>query len=159
MADKLGPIKIEDARIVFRNFSGAEGQYNRAGDRNFAVVLDHPTAEKLMEDGWNIKYFKVREDDEDAEEPLPYIPVSVSYKNRPPSVTMLTSVGRTRLNEESIETLDWVDIAHVDVILNPYQWLVSGKSGVKAYLKTMFVTIDEDDLERKYANYDVTLEE
>jgi hypothetical protein len=34
--------------------------------------------------------------------------------------------------------------------VRPYAWDVNGKTGVKAYLKTLFVTIDEDALELKY---------
>lgn len=32
-------ILLEDVRIIFRNFAGREGMYNREGDRNFAVLL------------------------------------------------------------------------------------------------------------------------
>lgn len=142
------PVTIEDARLIFRNFAGRESEYNREGDRNFGVVLPMDIAKVMEEDGWNIKYLKPREEDE---EPLPWVQVSVSFKRRPPRVVMVTSRGRTTLPEELLEALDYADIASVDLILNPYNWVVSGRSGVKAYLKSLFVTIQEDELELKYS--------
>lgn len=139
---------VEDAQLVFRNFSGKESQYNRKGDRNFSVILDAATAEAMLKDGWNVKYLASRED---GEPDTPYISVAVNFNNRPPKVIMITSVNRTKLNEESIETLDWADIQTCDLIARAYEWEVNGKTGLKAYLQSMFVTIEEDALERKYA--------
>jgi len=142
-------LTFEDVRIVFRNFAGKEGQYNREGDRNFAVLLDEGMARHLEDTGWNVKYLKPRED---GDEPQPYLPVAVSYKGRPPRVVMITSKGRTPLDESQVEVLDWVEIKTVDLIVRPYDWVVNGKSGRKAYLQSIFVIIFEDALELKYAD-------
>lgn len=140
---------IEDARIIFRNFEGREGQYNRAGDRSFHILLDNDLASTLEEQGWNIKYLKPREE---GDEPTPHVEVVVSYKGRPPHIVMITSRGRNKLTDDEVEILDWVDIKTVDLMLNPYEWVVNGKTGTKAYLKSMYVTIQEDPLELKYGH-------
>jgi len=141
---------MEDAIIGFRNFSGIEGEFNRKGDRNFAVFLSPEQAEAMLRDGWNVKFLKVREE---GEEPQAYLQVSVSYneKAKPPRIVMVTSRNKTPLGEDMVENLDHVDIAMVDLILNPYHWNVSGKTGVKAYLNTMYITIEENYLDLKYA--------
>lgn len=146
--DDAKTFMIEDARLVFRNFSGKEGQYNREGDRNFAVILDAAVAEEMLADGWNVKFLSSREE---GEPDTPYIQVSVNFKNRPPRVIMITSASRNQLAEESVSVLDWAEIRVADLIARGYDWTVNGKSGTKAYLQSLFVTIEEDELERKYA--------
>lgn len=147
-----GTIVIEGARIIFRNFEGREGQYNRAGDRNFSVILPDELVKDLERDDWNVKYLNPREE---GDQPTPYLQVSVGYgKGRPPTVVMITSRGRTNLGEQEVELLDWADITNVDLIIRPYDWSVGGRGGRKAYLKSLFVTIQEDELELKYADVD-----
>ena len=142
---------VEEARIIFRNFQGKATEYNDAGQRNFGLILDALTADKLITDCWNVKFLKVREE---GDEPQAWLPVTVSYRNYPPKIVMITSKGRTELGDDMVEILDWADIKKIDVIVRPYHWTHRGEGGIKAYVKTMFVTINEDYLELKYANED-----
>lgn len=150
MSRNSNNVILEDVVIAFRNFEGKEDTYNRAGDRNFAILLDEERAAQMERDGWNVKYLKAREEDDI---PQAYIQVAVSYKSRPPKIGMVTSKGLTYLGEDEVEMLDWVDIEVADVTLNPYEWAVNGKSGVKAYLQTLFIKIEEDYLQQKWTAF------
>lgn len=143
----LGPVVLENRRIIFRNFSGEEGRFNAKGDRNFNVLLNHDEADGMAQDGWNVKYLQPREE---GDEPQPRLDVAVKFGKNPPRVVLITSRGRTNLTEDMVGLLDWAEIENVDLIIRPYEWEVNGRTGVKAYLKSIYVTIREDALELKY---------
>jgi hypothetical protein len=140
-------ITIEDARIAFRNFEGREDKYNPKGKRNFAVILPHEVAHKMLADGWNVKYLKARDEDED---PQPYIQVKVAFENKPPKLVQVTRRGKTMITEDLAETLDWVDIEYADVTITPYDYDINGKAGRAAYVKTLVLKIEEDYLMDKW---------
>lgn len=147
-------LEIEGADIFFRNFGGAPGMFNDKGERSFCVSLDDQPDEliqQMRQDGWNVKFSKVREE---GDVPRPYLQVKVSYKIKPPTIVMITSKGRTNLTEEMIEVLDWVDLANVDLIIQPSRWTMknTGATGIKAYLKAIYITLEESRFDRKYAD-------
>lgn len=147
-----GTLEFENARIIYRNFAGKEGQYNREGDRNFCVLVDPDTAEALRNDGWNVRQLRAREE---GDTPQDILQVSLNYKGRvPPYVVLINSKGRLPLDEDTVEVLDQMDIEDVDVIINPYPWNINGKSGISAYVKTLYVKITEHRFDLKYADLD-----
>lgn len=149
MARDVPTVTVENAQLLFRNFAGRADPFNREGDRNFCVILKPEDAVALANEGWNVKWLEAREE---GDERTPYIKVTVKFDKYPPRITMISSAGRTTLGANEVNVLDYTDIKQADLIFSAYDWeMPSGKSGRAAYLKTMFVTIEEDDLERKYA--------
>lgn len=141
---------LENVRIGFRNFSGNEGKFNRAGDRNFCVFMDEHEGAKLEKDGWNIRWLKAREE---GDEPTGCLQVAVRFGNYPPKVYLVSSSGKTLLGEDEISTLDSAELNNVDLVIRPYNWELSdGKKGTKAYLKSGYFTIEEDELDKKYSD-------
>ena len=137
-----GILQIDDARIVYRNFSGLGSKYNREGDRNFAVVIDDEAiADSLVDEGWNVKIKPPREE---GDSPFMYLPVKVKFNDRGPNVYLSTGKRMTKLDEESISCLDDVDILSVDLDIRPYDWEVNGKEGRTAYLQSIKVTQELD---------------
>lgn len=152
---------FENAVLLFRNFEGREGQYNTAGQKNFCVLIgqagpngqfipDHERADRMASQGWNIKQLNPREP---GDIPTAYIQVAMGFEFKPPRLVLISSRGRVDLSEEQCPLLDWVDIAKADLIIRPYNWgPIGGRSGVKAYLKSLFITMLEDELELKYSD-------
>lgn len=142
-------LEIEDARIIYRNFAGAGTKFNREGDRNFAVIIPNDDIKDiLVENGWNVK---VKPPREEYDEPFMFLPVKVKFNSRGPSAYVVSGDSVTRLNEDTIDILDEIDIASVDMDVRPYDWEVNGKTGRSAYLQAINVTQNIDRFGARYA--------
>lgn len=141
-------IQIDDARIVYRNFSGVGSQFNREGDRNFSLVIpDQEIADALIEQGWNVKIKPPREE---GDVPFMHLPVKVKFNDRGPNVYLKSGTALNKLTEETVGMLDDVDILSVDMDLRPYDWDVNGKQGRTAYLHSMQVTQQVDRFQSRF---------
>lgn len=138
-------ITIEGARIIFRDFSGEKNRFN--SDRTFTLVLEDDLAERLLEDGWPVRYLDPRNEDEKR---LPILGVKVYFGKVPPQIVMISGGTKKELDESTVNILDWANFANVDVKIRPFNYDINGKTGIKAYLKALWVTIAEDELENKY---------
>ena len=152
------PILIENARIIYLNFKGEKRLYNNDGERNFHVIIeDEGYAQALLRDGWNLKTFKPRDD----EEVLPgyHMEVTVGFKNpkKMPTIVMVTQLRNgeekgTVLTEDTVGLLDSAEIIRCDLEIRPSNWSNDNGSGVKAYLKTLYATIKPNPFAEKYSH-------
>lgn len=147
---RLENITIENAHIFSRNFSGRERRpYNPEGVRNFCVRLDREQADKLAKDGWNVRPGRKLEDGSEMD---PFLQVAVKYGTINPNIYLIVGRKKILLDEESVGRLDNAVIINVDMTVHPRVWDVNGKTGVKAYVRDMYVTVEEDVLSAKYAD-------
>ena len=141
-------VQVDDARIIYRNFSGRGDKFNREGDRNFSLLIpDQELADILVNEGFNVKIKPPRDEDDT---PFMHLPIKVKFNDRGPNVYLQSGSNRVKLDEDSISCLDNVDIIGVDLDIRPFDWEVNGKTGRTAYLQSMCVVQEVD----RFASYD-----
>lgn len=135
-------LQVNDARIIYRNFKGEGGKYNREGDRNFAMVIpNQELADELISRGWNVKIKAPREEGDD---PFMYLPIKVKFNDHGPRIYLTAGNHTNCLEEDMVAMLDDIDIRSVDLDIRPYDWEVTGKIGRTAYLQAMEVIQEID---------------
>lgn len=147
------PFTVRGATIMYRNFQGKASKFNAPGDRNFDIVLPEDLAHSLERDGWNVKWREPREDDEGGER-TPHIQIKVKFEIKPPKIIMISQQtgARNPVFDDTVSLLDMVDVVKLDLTAVPYPWDIGGREGITAYLKTMYITIFEDELDLEYSD-------
>ena len=149
-----GILQIDEARLIYRNFSGEASKYNREGDRNFAIIIpDQDIADALIKEGWNVKIkqpregwnVKIKQPRDEGDEPFMYLSVKVKFNNYGPNVYLMSGSKMIRLNEESVGCLDKMLILSADLDIRPYDWEVNGRAGRTAYLQSAKIIQRIDD--------------
>lgn len=139
-----GYLEINDARIIWKNFTGRGDRFNREGDRNFHLLIpDQETCELLQNDrneygdSWNVKIKPPREE---GDTPFMHMLVKVKFNGRGPNVYLVSGDKKVPLTEDTIKCLDEIDITSVDMDIRPYDdTLPNGTSFRTAYLSAMCV--------------------
>ena len=145
-------INIEGANIIWKNFSGERDKFN-PGKRGFSVVIDDSVmADELKQEGWNVKERPLQEGADPSEQEWT-LPVKLNM-NRYTQVWLIVGNHKTLLNEDTVAQLDVVDIVNCDISIRPYEWEMSGRTGITAYVDSMYVTIRENKFAEKYADLD-----
>ncbi len=153
--------------VTFENVEMFNGARNFKGDRfndgkrSFGIFLNPEIAEQMKRDGWPIKYTNPPKNGEVPSdwEARPWLKVHISYKFRPPTVVQITARGRTMLDEESVDVLDWAPLKHVDLSVRSRFWEMNGNTGLKAMLHEFYATLEESPLALKYGAFDEEYEQ
>ena len=151
-------ITIENTRFIYKtNFQGdpARDTYGSDARQGNIVIPSYEQAMELMDEGFNVKQTKPREDDEDFELEY-YVSVKLNYDSPwPPKVYLV--VGNNEpvlLDEDSIREVDEGRVLNVNVILNPYE---NERTRTKSlYVRTMYVEqdVEADPFAARYARRD-----
>lgn len=178
-----GNLNVEQAGMIYKNFSGNPTQVNPAGGkRTFSLVLTKEWAEHLNDAGWNVKVKEVRDQLGENEKTrtvswtdyidnfqtafdhaLIYTEVVVNENSEyPPRIYKVSEFNGEKtmalVPPQEWRRLDESELVNMDVVIHPY---IHGRSVMnpdakKGYLKSMYVTmVPVNDFGGKYADYKI----
>lgn len=152
-------LKVESPEIFMVNFAGRVTDNNPKGHRQFAWKIPTPEmAEAMKEEGWAVWYTK---ESERYGEPAPCITVEMRWHNTKelehlnPKIYRCTRKHPTGvlLTEDLVPDLERDEIQDIVLWINPSHWTVNGKSGIKAYVDSMWVKVEDNDPTDKFWHY------
>lgn len=153
-----GNLRVENAVIIFKNFSGNPTNLNpQGGKRTFSLCLPADWANILRSEGWNVKEREI----EDGEV-LYHTEIVVNENCKyPPHLYLLTEFmgnkALTLLPSDQYRRLDENMIVTVDLEIHPYEHGRGIAGSKKGYLKNLWATLQSvNDFGGKYADYALT---
>lgn len=148
MSRKNYMLEIKDARIVNKNFAGIEKQYNPAGTRTFCVILDKTKeAQKLSDQGWNIRILKPTDEFPDGGYMLP---IEARFRDYPPVIWVRKGDSApVQLDEAAVGELDHMWITKASMRVSGSEW-APGK--IKAYLRELYADLEVNTMAEAFFN-------
>ena len=141
-------LKIDDARIIYRDFSGDRTKFSN-GKRSFSVLIDDPhIADLLEESGYTVK--RPVNDANDGQSLPMHMKVNVKYNAYGPGIYLVTNGIMTKVPEERVEDLDRIRIISADMDVRAYDGEHAGKPFRSAWLNSMRVRQQADRFLEEY---------
>lgn len=156
MLDGTPVYTFEDCRLMpgrFKNFSGRVDSYKNTRKRFNVIIDDLDLARKMSEEGWNVKFREGREEEDVTATLEIKINFNVQYDSMRPIVKLMSGNSQVLLDDETIGMLDYAEIVHLDIRFVGRWYSKDGREGYSTWLRSMYVTIEEDPLEAKYRNF------
>jgi len=178
-----GNLNVENAAMIYKNFSGNPTRVNPAGGkRTFSLALNKEYGEKLSNMGWNVKVKEVRDQLAEGEQTrtvswddyvtglqsefdhaLIYTEIVVNENSEyPPKIYKVSEFNGEKsmglMPADQWYRLDESELTNIDVSIHPYTHgrSLANPNAKKGYLKTMYVmAAPVDPFGGKYADYNM----
>jgi len=149
----IDDVELEDIKIkwAFSHFDGREDTFNALGDHNFQVILPDDIAERLREEGWNVR---TMDGYEEGDPPEHLLKVKISYKYEPPKIYLIKGDRKLRADERDLADIRRDTCEQIDVIITPSRWVAGGNSGITAFTKELYAKVMESRFSAKYAVFE-----
>lgn len=146
-------LEIENAQIkwAFSHFDGREDTFNAEGDHNFTIILPEEEALRLQEEGWNIRRM---EGYEEGDPPEYLLKVKISYKFEAPRVYLIKGDRKFRADQRDLADIRRASTKQIDVVITPSRWVVGKETGISAYVKELYATINQSRFSEQYQDYE-----
>lgn len=179
-----GNLNVENAVMIYKNFSGNPTRVNPAGGkRTFSLALNKEFAERLSDMGWNVKVKEVRDQLAEGEmtrtvswqdyvasyqtefdHALIYTEIVVNEKSEyPPKIYKVSEFNGEKtmalMPPDQWYRLDESELTNVDISIHPYAHgrSLANPDAKKGYLKTLYaMAAPVDPFGGKYAEYRMT---
>jgi len=136
-------VTIEGAEIIYHRWAGEVNEWNKEGKKSVSVYIPDELLDVMIRDGWHINY---TDPNDEGETPRAFINCKINFGKRPPRIIMVTKEKMIPLTDKSVGMLDDAEIINLDVTLVGNPW----ERGISCYLQKAYVTIQEDELDKKY---------
>ena len=136
-------LKVDDAHIVYADFSGARYPFSDGKRRFFISIDDDDAITALTNAGYNINHKEDRT-------PSDTLKVNFSFKGRGPNIYLVTNGVYTKITEDNVADLDNLRFTHADMDLHGWDYEFAGKSGRTVYLNNLRLYQDVDRFAEEY---------